>query len=277
MVFNKFTFEARQVIFRGMQLACETHSAHVTPEHLVLAIVDHLDIQADRLRSTLLQEIRTGPCGPAPRDIPLSRDALAAVEVASSIASQGSHDRVGILHLIAGISRLEGAVAARLLNENRAVFAAVSRETAAPASSPFWKSLLTRMPWVRRGDALTRAIRFGGKGKFADALKVLLEEMRKPGEDQWQRVKTLGGHAVGMASAMNDPAALLRVGEFILEHDEHNASGLYAVADALAAGGQRSQALVYARRCYESANGSQKEYGRELCEILSKRFPELVE
>lgn len=128
MVFNKYTPQARQAIFFARWEVSELGAAAIGPEHVLLGLLRANEVMFSELLSpdksacqireqvesgvVLYERINTSV------EVPLSDECKAALALAQQEAELSSPGRVTPAHLLLGLLRQEGTLAARVLREN---------------------------------------------------------------------------------------------------------------------------------------------------------------
>jgi uncharacterized protein (TIGR03435 family) len=125
-MFNRFTVRARRVLFYARSEVSQLGSSAVEPEHILLGLLDEGnglgsrilartgDALAD-LRSDIVRRLTARERVPESDDIPLSASCERALQYAAEEADRLLHNYVGTEHLLLGLLREEGSVAAEVL------------------------------------------------------------------------------------------------------------------------------------------------------------------
>ncbi|MEX0934122.1 MAG: AAA family ATPase [Candidatus Paceibacterota bacterium] len=122
--FEKFTSKAREVIRRSHELAIERGQNHVTPLHMltalvlqdesmVISILDKLEVDTVLLADTLLEEIETpeqGSVASPSYQIYLTPELARAIEASTKIAGELGDDYISTEHLFLSLFDSEGEV-----------------------------------------------------------------------------------------------------------------------------------------------------------------------
>lgn len=127
-MFEKYTEQARRVIFFARYEASMYGATHIEPEHLLLALGREdapmlsrllgLEKPLDELRrrlearADLHQKISTTV------ELPLGQDTKRAITFAYEESEGCGHRHIGTEHLLAGLLRAEGTLAAQVLDES---------------------------------------------------------------------------------------------------------------------------------------------------------------
>src|SRR5579864_2918620 len=160
-MFDRFTEEARQVIFWARYEASQTGSPEITPEHLLLGYLrESARIGAQNfLSSAAMDSIRTQVEAQFPLaekgskvstsvDLPLNRESKRALAYGAEESQRLGHQDIGIHHLLLGLLREEKTLAADLVRQHGLTIAK-AREilqhtpvAAAPATSRQQRSVV---------------------------------------------------------------------------------------------------------------------------------------
>ena len=125
-MFERFTERARRVLFFARYEASQLGSASIDTEHLLLGLIREgkglsarlfadAGIVLDDLRGEVLRRVPTGPPTPTSLEIPFSAAAKHVLQHAAEEADRLSHDYIGTEHLLLGLLREQGSVAADVL------------------------------------------------------------------------------------------------------------------------------------------------------------------
>ncbi len=125
-MFDRFTGLARDIHTKASEYARQYNSSIVTPEHLLLAMLDKLggglwilqDLRVDHpeLRKQLLASFTIQPGELSDQEIPLSEDLKRVIEHAIGISRSVMAKHVSTEHLLMGILMRADGFACRLLN-----------------------------------------------------------------------------------------------------------------------------------------------------------------
>ncbi len=123
--FERYTEQARRIIFFARYEASQFGANSIESEHLLLALLREYPPLLDQLhsRGAAVSDIRKeieqrkppGPKTPTSVDIPLSKECERALTFAADEARQMKHRQIGNAHLLVGLLREEGCLAAELL------------------------------------------------------------------------------------------------------------------------------------------------------------------
>jgi ATP-dependent Clp protease ATP-binding subunit ClpC len=128
-LFERYTDKARRVIFFARYEASEFRSPFIDTEHVLLGVVREDEILRSRLlpgasHESLRKQIEALSLSPGIRepvptsvDLPLSEEAQRALIYASQEAEALQHQLIDCGHLILGLLRVEGCLAAAFLGE----------------------------------------------------------------------------------------------------------------------------------------------------------------
>jgi uncharacterized protein (TIGR03435 family) len=124
-MFNRFTLRALQVVFYARSEVSRLGSNAIEPEHILLGVLEAADgfgsqILArtgglDDFRRDILARLAGHERVPESTEIPFSASGERALTYAADEASLLSHKNVGTEHLLLGLLREEGSVAAEVL------------------------------------------------------------------------------------------------------------------------------------------------------------------
>jgi uncharacterized protein (TIGR03435 family) len=128
-MFERFTERARRVLFFARYEASELGSAGIETEHLLLGLIredkgltDRLladaGISLDGVRDEVIRRVPARPKIATSVEIPFSGAAKRALQHAAQESDGLSHDYIGTEHLLLGLLREEGSVAADLLTSH---------------------------------------------------------------------------------------------------------------------------------------------------------------
>jgi hypothetical protein len=147
-VFERYTEKARRVIFFARYEASNYGSRYIETEHLLLGLLREdralfsaspgaATIAAD-IRSEIEKQITVRERISTAVEVPLSHESKQVLMLATEESERLGHRHVGTEHLLAGMLRVEGSLAARLLRE-RGLKPGPIREQLASAPSPKYK------------------------------------------------------------------------------------------------------------------------------------------
>lgn len=125
-MFDRYTEKARRVVFFGRAEASELGSGFIETEHLLLALlredaslVAALPYGADAaIRQKISEKYKADAKGlGASVDLPLSRESTRVLTYASEESERLGHKYIETGHLVLGLLRIEGCLAAKLLGK----------------------------------------------------------------------------------------------------------------------------------------------------------------
>ena len=125
-MFERFTERARRVLFFARYEASHLGSASIDTEHLLLGLIREgkglsarlfadAGIVLDDLRGEVLRRVPTGPPTPTSQEIPFSAAAKQVLQHTAEEADRLSHDYIGTEHVLLGLLREQGSLAADVL------------------------------------------------------------------------------------------------------------------------------------------------------------------
>jgi len=125
-MFERFTERARRALFFARYEASQLGSAGIDTEHLLLGLIREgkglitrlfadAGVASDDLRAEVLRRVPSGPTISTSVEIPFSAAAKRALQYAAQEADGLSHDYIGTEHLLLGLLREQGSVAADVL------------------------------------------------------------------------------------------------------------------------------------------------------------------
>lgn len=125
-MWRQLTQHARKAIFLAQQEAEKLGYNHVGPEHLLLALIreddcvaasllERLGIDLGTVKSELMNSVSRG-CDHIGDDIQLTVDAKQVIDYAFAEGRRLSDEWIGTEHLLLGLARETGGVAANVLN-----------------------------------------------------------------------------------------------------------------------------------------------------------------
>jgi ATP-dependent Clp protease ATP-binding subunit ClpC len=138
-MFERYTQNARRVIFLAREEAMRYGSTHIESEHLLLGILrenetlaTQIDPEMDSIMSfrkeieaqTTINQSTTGPL-----EVPLSGDSKRILMAAAEEAGALGHSQATLAHLLLGILRFEKCVAAKVLQAHGATILRLREET----------------------------------------------------------------------------------------------------------------------------------------------------
>lgn len=124
-MFERYTEKARRVIFFARYEASQYGSPYIETEHLLLGLLreDHSLAKwfpgephaATSIRSEIEKQVTPGERIPTNVELPLSQEGKQALNLAGDTAQRLGHRWVDTVHLLVGVLRVEGSLAARIL------------------------------------------------------------------------------------------------------------------------------------------------------------------
>ena len=125
-MFERFTERARRALFFSRYEASQLGSTSIDTEHLLLGLtreskglIDRLFADAgtavDGIRDEVLRRVPGQPKTPPSMEIPFSAAAKHVLQRTAQEADRLSHDYIGVEHLLLGLLREEGSLAADVL------------------------------------------------------------------------------------------------------------------------------------------------------------------
>ena len=122
-MFERYTERARRVIFFARYEASQFGSSTIESEHLLLGLVREGKetmqrfVAANSLRKTIEERLAVGPKISVSIDLPLSNECRRILAYSSEEAERLAHSHIGTEHLLLGILREEGSLAAQVLKD----------------------------------------------------------------------------------------------------------------------------------------------------------------
>jgi hypothetical protein len=125
-MFERYTEQARRVVFFARYEASRLGSPYIEPEHLLLGVLRESNILKDRLTPEAIGRIRQELEGDAvvreststSVDIPMSRDLKQALSIAADTASDLWQRNIDVGHLVLGLLQLKGSALKDVLGRN---------------------------------------------------------------------------------------------------------------------------------------------------------------
>lgn len=142
-MFERYTEKARRVIFFARYEASEFGSPHIDTEHLLLGLVREQkwvlqlipNLEVNSLRAKIESLVSVGKKFPTSVDLPLSNESKRVLAYAAEEAERLASQSIAPPHLLLGLVREQGGVAAKVLIEGGANIAEL-RE--AVSALPAW-------------------------------------------------------------------------------------------------------------------------------------------
>src|SRR5262245_44645276 len=145
-MFERYTHQARRVIFFARFEASQFGSTTIETEHFLLGLIREDENQTNRflqesasvhkLRKEIESRITAREKVSTAIDLPLSDECKRILRYAAEEADRLKHRRVGTEHLLLGILREEKGIAARILQERGLRLDAIRQELQGPEPVP---------------------------------------------------------------------------------------------------------------------------------------------
>jgi ATP-dependent Clp protease ATP-binding subunit ClpA len=126
-MFERYTEEARRVIFFARQEASQFGKLQIETEHLLLALLredkalanrfQHLPSTVESIRKQIEGQTTIGEKQSTPMDLPISHESKRVLAFAAEEAERLGHPHIGTEHLLLGIRREDNCFAAKILHE----------------------------------------------------------------------------------------------------------------------------------------------------------------
>lgn len=128
-MFERYNESARRALFFARYEASQIGTLEITPEHLLFGLIregkglfrrifDDAGISLEALRLDLEREMARGETLATSVEIPFSRSARRALELAAEEADRLLHNDIGTEHLLLGVLREDTSLAASLLKRH---------------------------------------------------------------------------------------------------------------------------------------------------------------
>jgi ATP-dependent Clp protease ATP-binding subunit ClpC len=136
-MFERYTQNARRVIFLAREEATQYGSEYIESEHLLLAIFRENDTLATRIGGETgsvnsfrkeIEKVTTVGDPLTGREVPLSTDSKRILILAAQEADRLGHQQIGMCHFLLGMLRVEKCIAARVLQAHGATLLNVRAE-----------------------------------------------------------------------------------------------------------------------------------------------------
>jgi uncharacterized protein (TIGR03435 family) len=125
-MFDRFTLRAHQVLFYARSEVSQLGARAIEPEHILLGLLDEgkglgsrillrTGVALDDIRSEIVGRLTGGEKVPESAGIPFSASCERAFQYAAEEADRLTHRYIGTEHLLLGLLREEGSVAAEVL------------------------------------------------------------------------------------------------------------------------------------------------------------------
>jgi hypothetical protein len=177
IMFERYTEKARRVIFFARYEASQYGSPSIDTEHIlfgllredspmVCQLVGNIQLQGE-IREEVEKVKKPGKSFPTNIEVPLSAESKKILMLAGEEADRLGNRHIGTEHILLGILRLQGSLAAKLL-VNRGAKPNAIREQLAKGSAPGFVS-----PRIATGALTTlvsflEALKKGASGQFPD-------------------------------------------------------------------------------------------------------------
>jgi ATP-dependent Clp protease ATP-binding subunit ClpC len=157
-MFEKYTEEARRVIFMARYEASQVGSHEITAEHLLLGWMrESVRIGAqnflspaamDSIRNQIEEQSARGEKISTTVDIPLNLESKRALAYAAEESQRLGHQHIGIDHLLLGLLREEKSLAAELLRQHGLTIVSLREKLQPP-------QVTATVSWVHRPGPVT--------------------------------------------------------------------------------------------------------------------------
>ena len=138
-MFERYTENARRVIFLAREEAMQYGSPYIESEHLLLGILRENEALAARIdgemgsvksfRKEIEAKTTIGQSVTGSREVPFSADSKRILILAADEAGDLGHWQIALGHFLLGILRVEKCIAARILQAHGATILAMRKET----------------------------------------------------------------------------------------------------------------------------------------------------
>jgi ATP-dependent Clp protease ATP-binding subunit ClpA len=160
-MFERYTENARRVIFFARYEAAQLGSEYIETEHVLLGVFRENPDLAHYLKDGQVEAIRKriqATTKPQPKistsvDLPLSRESKLVLRYSADEAKRLNHDHIHPEHLLLGLLRMEGSLAEQMLKEHGLRLSLVREEI---AKSPPVETGRTRFSFGRTGGGAYR-------------------------------------------------------------------------------------------------------------------------
>jgi ATP-dependent Clp protease ATP-binding subunit ClpC len=126
MTEDNFTAHARQIVVNARDHALQRNHEYVGTEHLLLALIAHddgvaaealrnLNVDLDEIRETIDGVVPNGKSAPGTPDLPFTTRTKKILELAAAEAQDFGRSHVDTEHLLLGMIREGGGIAAQVL------------------------------------------------------------------------------------------------------------------------------------------------------------------
>lgn len=126
-MFDRYNEAARRVIYYALQIANRYAAKSIEPEHILLALLKEEPLfirQVANIRGfsieAMFQKIGEPTVTPNPAStiLPLSGSSKSALKLTARAADERKHSQAGTAHLLVGLSRHKGSLAAEILRQH---------------------------------------------------------------------------------------------------------------------------------------------------------------
>lgn len=259
-MFERYTEKARRVIFFARYEASQFGSSTIESEHLLLGLLREDKATASHFLKTpeAMDDIRgqlkppVSPPKSTSVDIQLSHESKRILAYGAEESERLNHKYIGPPHLLLGVLREEGSLAAKLLAERGVRLAAARQDVAAG---------LVDVP-----ESVSRTPRFAPP----QSLLALLSEREQAGEITVTTGETVAGHFVDIAvfARSEEPSPSTHAGKIArLRHQIRNLIGDMETAIAKHEFGE-------ARRLSDEERRLRQELAREQQEVPAGAVPD---
>jgi ATP-dependent Clp protease ATP-binding subunit ClpA len=234
-MFEKYTENARRVIFFARYEASQFGGAKIETEHLLLGLLkQNTDLigrfapdwkSIDSISKEITSRTPPGEKLPATVDMPLSEECKRILAYATEEAERLSHSHIGPEHLLLGILRESGSVAAQVLNGHGLKLDAVRKDVALNPSPADLRqaSTLPAAGCVPDAETAKQIARVIWRAMYSEDVVLKQEPLRVEfSEDIW----TIRGSSAGDAEAetliaviSKKDSRILKVGTVVFRRD----------------------------------------------------------
>ena len=126
-MFERYTEKARRVISRAREQASGSASSQIEPEHLLIGLLREDKLLADRfigssetvgsIEGRITSRMPTRKPQITSADLPLSHTSKRVLAFAAEESERLNHRHIGTEHILMGLLREKGRLAAMILNE----------------------------------------------------------------------------------------------------------------------------------------------------------------
>jgi Clp amino terminal domain, pathogenicity island component len=157
-MFERYNEKARRAIFFARYEASNYGSHTIETEHLLLGLLReypnlHSNVRLEQIRGEIEKHVTRGERFSTSVEVPLSGESKKALNLAAEEAERLAHPVLSPEHLLLGILRVEGSLAARLL-QARGLKPQAIREQLAKAASPKYQATAKKSALLTLGSFL---------------------------------------------------------------------------------------------------------------------------